>query len=464
MSTSGQLAVANSHDIIITHALRQRAERAPKLHAEVAAFCELSQILTDDAPDPVRRFLEITRLLCSAGTAGLSLYEDTAGLPRSFRWAAISGALAAFEGREMLLDSSPYALCLDAGAPILVERPERVCTQLHAIRPPIVESLLVPLYDTAKRPLGVLWLAHHATTPGFCVNDVRVLEQLAVQLVLALKLEKTAQEHRHALGLLDAQQTTRLELENERLRREQAEASAKSVRDTLAMKDAVLMEADHRVKNTLQIAAAALSLQAHATRLPEVRIALQEAGARLHLLARVHEMLYRNHEAREIAMGQLLFTMGDALRGSFAEASPNVVLRIVCDPITLSADDAVPMALLANEAMTNAYKYAFPDGSAGQINVSFTHDTDDVLILRIADDGVGMHGNGSDDGLGLKLIRIFAAQLKGILSIDTARAGAGTALTLSVHRARQTARSAMTTTTTARRATTSRARRDSARV
>lgn len=40
-------------------------------------------------------------------------------------------------------------------------------------------------------------------------------------------------------------------------------------------------------------------------------------------------------------------------------------LQISSDRIALSPDDAIPLALLANEAMTNAYKHAFPAGATG---------------------------------------------------------------------------------------------------
>ena len=56
----------------------------------------------------------------------------------------------------------------------------------------MVQDLIVPLYDSAKQPLGTLWVAHHDSTSQFSSDDVRTMEQLAVQLILALKLLEQA--------------------------------------------------------------------------------------------------------------------------------------------------------------------------------------------------------------------------------------------------------------------------------
>ena len=102
-----------------------------------------------------------------------------------------------------------------------------------------------------------------------------------------------------------------------------------------------------------------------------MRSALAGSRERLHLLAKVHEMLYPGADStQEILMPKLLQAIADALRESFSEVSDRVRLQITSDQIVLSPDDAIPLALLANEVITNAYKHAFPEGASGMISIN----------------------------------------------------------------------------------------------
>lgn len=80
---------------------------------------------------------------------------------------------------------------------------------------------------------------------------------------------------------------------------------------------------------------------------------------------------------------------------------------------TVSADHATPLALLANEVVINALKYAFPDGRSGMISVSLKSLSDKRACLVIADDGVGFDKNSAVTGMGTRLIRGVVGQLRG---------------------------------------------------
>ena len=90
------------------------------------------------------------------------------------------------------------------------------------------------------------------------------------------------------------------------------------------------------------------------------------------------------------------------------------------------------MALLANELVTNAYKHAFPNDSSGEITVSLQQTPGHELTLRIADTGIGVHLTGSEIGMGLKLIRNLAAQLRGTLTFATPAGRRRSAITLTI--------------------------------
>jgi two-component sensor histidine kinase len=438
VNTAIAAAVNRPADLFVTRAKLHRRKAAPDLQAEAAAFCELSKILADDPLVALRHLLDIARSSCHAGSAGLSLLRDDGSGQPVVHWAAISGALASHEGADTPRDSSPCGLCLDAGATIRVSRPQRAFTSLRDTQPEIVEDLIVPLYDKASKPLGTLWIAHHDRTSHFSADDARVAEQLAAQSVLALHLVERTKEHQYAMALRESHQVAQQQLlvhdlAEERGLREHAEAMESESRRGLVFKDAMLREVNHRTKNTLQIAASLLVLHASATPSMQARMALLDSNARLQLLAKVHELLcMKTDGAQTVLMPGLLQALADGLRHSFGKTAAHVSLQLTSDPISLPVDQAIALTLLANELVTNAYKHAFPSESAGEITLSLQHTPEDGLTLRIADTGIGLALPGSELGMGLKLIRTLAAQLRGTLMFATPPEGVGTQITLTV--------------------------------
>lgn len=425
-------------DLFVTKAMLQSRRRMPDLLTEASEFRELSRILADDPFLALRQLLETARRFCHAGSASVSLLRHDAEGREIVCWEMISGALASYEGMEIAQDSSPCGLCLSAGTTILMSRPEQAYMGLRDTRPSIVEDLVVPLYDNARKPLGTLWIAHHDHVSHFCSDDARFVEHLAVQAVLALKLLEQARERQHATILFESYQRAQHELFEhdlcwERSLREHAEESERETRRTLAFKETAIQEVHHRVKNTLQIAASVLSSHARATASEQVRLVLHESHRRLQLLAKAHELLYTSvSSTQSILMPPLLDTLSDALRQSFTEMSARVKLQVTVAPLRLPADEAIAVALLTNEVVTNAYKHAFPNDSRGEITVILHLNSDNTLLLRITDDGIGLRTNSTGGGIGLKLVRTLAAQLEGVLTVSTAADAAGTVITLTM--------------------------------
>jgi two-component sensor histidine kinase len=379
--------------------------------------------------------LDIAQDLCGAGSAGLSLVHLDQSGGTTMRWEAVRGDLSAHEAIDTPREGSPCGLCLDIGIAILISRPQRAFDLLADKLPSIAEILTIPLYDGGRRALGTLWVAHHDGQAHFDSDDVRIAEQLAAQLALALKLQEQARDHARVLALFESHQRAQQNLLTYDRFEERAllERTETENRQALRFKDALIDEAHHRTKNTLQIASNLLAMQARASSLAQVRDALLDNAARLHILARVHELLYANaNSTQSVLMPHLLQSLGSALEQSFGRTHPHVTLEIACDQIKLPAQDAVALVLLANEAVTNAYKHAFASESAGQITVALQRTHENALSLRIEDTGHGFASPNSAEGMGLKLIRTFAAQLRGTLDVGGRDIGRGTRVTLTL--------------------------------
>jgi hypothetical protein len=138
----------------------------------------------------VQRFLELAVELRDAGSAAWSrLGHDDAG-EEVFRWVASAGELSPFFGRIMPRNFSSCSLCFNAGKTILVSRPARLFTYFDDVDLPISEATIVPVHDTSGVALGTIWVVHHNEQ-----TFARLVDDLAIQLVLALKLMGDVKTH-----------------------------------------------------------------------------------------------------------------------------------------------------------------------------------------------------------------------------------------------------------------------------
>jgi two-component sensor histidine kinase len=91
-------------------------------------------------------------------------------------------------------------------------------------------------------------------------------------------------------------------------------------------------------------------------------------------------------------------------------------------------DIVVPLGLIAGEALTNALKHAFPEGRSGRVRVELRADGGGMVRLLVEDDGAGMPAERRAGSLGLRLIEMFAKQVKGRAAMEAGRGGRGTAV------------------------------------
>jgi two-component sensor histidine kinase len=305
--------------------------------------------------------------------------------------------------------------------------PERVFPELKAAYPWISQIAAVPLYDAGKMQIGALWLAQHAGASRFSDEQCAIAQRLAMPLVCMIKVLELLDQRSSAL------RSACEELERERHYRELAESAFRESQQALEFKEAEVREVHHRVKNTIQMAATVLKLQARTTASGEVRATLRDAEDRLRSLAAVHELLQADAGiVRAVAMPKLLRIVIDALQYSFVEhCRVNVQLR--ADSVMVASSAAIPLALIANEAITNAYKHAFVESGSGELMVILRRLGDNGLMLQVRDNGIGVASNGTGKrGLGLTLMEGSAQQLGGVISLKTPEQGCGTLLTLTV--------------------------------
>lgn len=182
----------------------------------------------------------------------------------------------------------------------------------------------------------------------------------------------------------------------------------------------LLDELNHRVKNNLQVVTSLLRLQSQRSDDPRLRRSLDDSVQRIQAMAMLHQQLSVADAQSELAFGSYL----QALTGNLAEAygaSDRVRIEVQVENACLDLQTATPVALIVNEVVSNALKYAFPDGRRGTILVRLVRRAG-ACELVVEDDGVGLPPNldwRQASGLGMRIVRALCDQLEGAAEYDS---------------------------------------------
>lgn len=194
-----------------------------------------------------------------------------------------------------------------------------------------------------------------------------------------------------------------------------------SLRQALDDQQILTQEISHRVKNSLSIVASLLAMQRRLSEHADVRHALADAEARVQTIAQVHDRLWRSSEIHTIDLAEFIEGLLNGLKAS----GPNHALLADIAPVTMSADRAVSLGLLANELVTNALKYAYPNG-AGSIRISLRSSGAARLRFEVSDNGMGLPQSVAAAGsksFGMRLIENLGRQLGGEIAWEDNRPG-----------------------------------------
>jgi|GEM_PF-556848 len=208
----------------------------------------------------------------------------------------------------------------------------------------------------------------------------------------------------------------------------------------------LVREQNHRVKNNLQVVASLLSLQANRLTDNTAQQAVEESQYRVQAMATLHRRLYDGEHLASVYLPDYLTELVEDVLVAFGY--PYLQPELDIAPITLSADEALPLGLILNELTTNACKYAFPGHPDPIFRVSCQQKANQ-LQLDVADNGPGLEGPGLEgpglmtpaeprlknaDSFGMRLIQLEADQLRGSHRFTVAD---GTRFTLTFTRRKQ---------------------------
>tara|TARA_R110001599_G_scaffold115425_1_gene282163 strand:- start:5605 stop:7488 length:1884 start_codon:yes stop_codon:yes gene_type:complete len=184
-------------------------------------------------------------------------------------------------------------------------------------------------------------------------------------------------------------------------------------------------ELNHRVKNNLSVLSSLIYLQESAEKDISQKEIYQTLRHRIQSIALVHENLYAYNEALKINfqtyLEQLVPHIGQAL-----DLGKSIDYRIKCDKLIVEMEEAVPLAMIINELITNSLKHAFTHKDSGRIDIDLEI-IDDKRVLHYRDNGIGLNnsdGQSDPKSLGMRLVKLLAQQLKCTLTYQGDKEGA----------------------------------------
>ena len=186
-------------------------------------------------------------------------------------------------------------------------------------------------------------------------------------------------------------------------------------------KEAMLKEIHHRVKNNLQVVNSLLSIQSRNINDEEVKLVFQKARDRIVSMSMLHEKMYKSDDLKNINVEDHFTQLIENLIVSY-NVKKKIAINITIESgLVLTADTLMPLGLIINEILSNAFKHGFKGRDEGGIIMHLKKITDsDKFTLIIGDNGVGISQEDYDkptDTTGKKLTKIFVRQLKGSLRL-----------------------------------------------
>lgn len=202
----------------------------------------------------------------------------------------------------------------------------------------------------------------------------------------------------------------RIELERIRVAAEHDRRLLDEERRTSAIRATMLKEVNHRIHNNLQTIQSLIRIQS--SKPIEPRVMLQEISRRVWAISEIHNLLYRSAEYSSLELSAFIRSL--AVNPGVVPPERGVAVHCNLETVTIDIRQAVPVALIVLEAVTNAMKHAFPDGRRGAITIALRREGEHAEIT-VHDNGVGLPGDGHSAS-GTRLVAVLAEQIEGSLT------------------------------------------------
>lgn len=195
-----------------------------------------------------------------------------------------------------------------------------------------------------------------------------------------------------------------------------------SLRKKCECRRLLLDEREHRSKNELQRLVASFLSYAKEAKSPEASEAFRHAADKVLVVGKIRELLsWRNMNGIDVV--NINAFMADLVSNIRKIAPANVRIDLkMKGTLTMTATKASIVAMALSELLTNAFKYAFPQGQDGHIAIDLAPDGSTQWVLRVQDNGVGLQAD-SNAGRGHQIVRALISQMNGEIKASSTSGG-----------------------------------------
>lgn len=194
------------------------------------------------------------------------------------------------------------------------------------------------------------------------------------------------------------------------------------IEKSLNEKETLLREIHHRVKNNLQIISSLLNMQSSELHSEEVYYMLKEGQNRIQAMSLIHQKLYQSEDIDKVEIESYVSDLSSFLSQMYVGYSQNIEVQIMAHKCKFDFETAVPLGLVINELVSNAYKHAFVDQKSGIIRIEINTLGDIDYQLKVGNNGKPLPEDFSleeQKSLGLKIVSILSRQLRGSFKINS---------------------------------------------
>jgi len=183
----------------------------------------------------------------------------------------------------------------------------------------------------------------------------------------------------------------------------------------------LLKELHHRVKNNLQILSSLLSLQSQQLTDDTALKAVKSSESRINAMALIHRKLYTVDQNRTVDIKEYITELIEYLVYSYGYHERNFKLDLDINEISIDVDKAIPLGLILNELISNAFKHAYQNQPNPRLMVNLEYPDAHELNIRIRDNGGGMPSVDEKQRktFGMKIVTTLTKELKGSLNVKS---------------------------------------------
>jgi two-component sensor histidine kinase len=192
------------------------------------------------------------------------------------------------------------------------------------------------------------------------------------------------------------------------------------ITETLAINETLFKETHHRVKNNLQIISSLLSMQSRFLEDSKSKEIVIDSQNRIKSMSLIHQKLYQENNITGIETKSYFSELITNLAYSYGIDSNKVKMDITIENLLLDVDTAIPLGLILNEMISNAFKHGL-DKENGIFFLSFSKPNEKQLVLTIKDNGNGISKDFNWDkskSYGMRLIKTLSNKLKADIKFE----------------------------------------------